>query len=61
MDAVALITLWQLASVILPIVGAIALAAFLIFCIVGFVLWASGRGLGEAVPPDSNAEWFDSL
>lgn len=61
MDAVALITLWQLAGVVLPIIGAIAAAGFLIFCAIGLVLWVSGRGLDTSVHPKTDPEWFETL
>ena len=62
MDAVAIITLWQVAGVVLPIVGALAVASFLVWCVIGLVLWVSGRGLGDAAArPDTDPEWFDSL
>ncbi|CAN5250394.1 hypothetical protein BH11ACT4_BH11ACT4_20790 [soil metagenome] len=60
MDQVAVITFWQLAGVILPVLGAIALASFLIWCGIGFALWATGsaqRGSG----PDTDPEWFETL
>ena len=61
MNAVALITFWQLASVVLPIIGAIAVASFLIWCAVGLALWISGRGLDESVQPETDPEWFETL
>jgi len=59
MDAVVLITLWQLAGVVLPIIGAIAVVGFLIFCAAGVALWVSGRG--NTVQPDTDTEWLESL
>jgi hypothetical protein len=61
MSAVALITFWQLAGVVLPLVGAVALASFLLWCLVGLVLWVSKRGLDESVHPATDPEWFESL
>ena len=60
-DPVALITFWQLASIILPILLAIAAAAFLILCVVGYVLWYTRRGLGDDAVIDTDAEWFEAL
>jgi len=61
MDAVALITFWQLAGIVLPILGAIAVAGFLIFCAIGLVLWVSGRGHDDNMQPDTDSEWFEAL
>ena len=61
MDPVALITFWQVASVVLPIVGALALASFLIWCVVGLVLWRSGGGLDTSAQPETDPEWFETL
>lgn len=61
MSAVALITFWQLAGVVLPIIGALAAASFLVWCVVGFLLWVSGRGLDSGAQPDTDPEWFEAL
>lgn len=61
MTAAALITVWQLASVVLPIVGAVAATSFFLWCAVGLVLWTSGRGLDTSAQPETDPEWFDSL
>lgn len=61
MSAVALITFWQLAGIVIPIIGALAVASFLIWCVVGFALWASGRRLDDSVHPDTDPEWFEAL
>ncbi len=63
MDTVALITFWQLAVVVLPIVAAVAGVSFLIWCTIGFVLWASGGGRGpaDAGQPGTASDWLDSL
>lgn len=60
MDATALITLWQLAGVVLPIVGAVIGVSFLIFCAVGYVLWFTRRGLGEDAALETDPEWLES-
>jgi hypothetical protein len=61
MNAIALITFWQLAGVVLPIVGAIAAASFLVWCVVGLALWVSKRGLDDSVQPATDPDWFEAL
>lgn len=61
MDPVALITFWQVARIVLPIIGAIAAASFVIWCAVGYVLWFTRRGLGDDATIESNPDWLESL
>ncbi|MEP6482155.1 MAG: hypothetical protein ABJA94_09135 [Rhodoglobus sp.] len=54
-------TVLPIAGLVLAIVAAIALASFLIWCVVGLVLWTSGRGLDDSAQAATDPEWFDRL
>jgi glycerol-3-phosphate acyltransferase PlsY len=62
MNVVAILNLAQFLGVILALVAAVALAAFLVWCVVGAILWFVAPSSHETIDqPATEPEWFDRM
>jgi hypothetical protein len=62
MNVVAILNLAQFLGVILALVAAVALGAFVVWCAVGAILWFASPSSHETIDqPMTDPEWFDLM
>jgi hypothetical protein len=61
MTADSIIASWQFAAVIVGLLIALGISAFVVLCIVGVALWAARAGRDDAPPSETEPDWFESL